>query len=110
MTFYAPRSARAYRVAIVLVTALRWLIESSMAHRAEPAAASPADAPLRGHLKGFLDSYYAGIFDEVTRSIALHSNIRYVLKGGQGRSIPSHQLEKKTLSRYCGDRLTRWNS
>jgi hypothetical protein len=46
--FSTARSDRAYRVAMTFMTALRPLIESSMAH-AEAAHTAPADTPLRGH-------------------------------------------------------------
>jgi hypothetical protein len=36
-------------VAMTFVTALRSLIESSMAHNAEAADTTPTDTPLRGH-------------------------------------------------------------
>ena len=54
MVFLAARSDRAYRRAVVFVTALRSLIESSMAHSAGPADTTPADAPLRGHYQMIL--------------------------------------------------------
>ncbi|MCZ2404753.1 hypothetical protein IV498_16605 [Paenarthrobacter sp. Z7-10] len=50
----AARSDRANRTAVVFVTALRWLIESSMAHNVGPADAKPADPLLRGHYQMIL--------------------------------------------------------
>ncbi|WP_141990251.1 hypothetical protein [Rhodoglobus vestalii] len=50
IAFLPARSDRPYRVAIVLVTALRSLIVSSMPHRPEATTATPPDTPLRGHL------------------------------------------------------------